>query len=464
VLLLSSMSLIETLDANAAATHAAGLKLLQVHRYAPTDQAHVEWLLGLADLPPDAVVVDLGSGYGEVERLASHIRPDLKWLLVNASAGQHRYATVGQKLLCDMHDLPLEDASVDGVVAFNSVVNGDHVMLLAEAARVLKPGGTFLVSDLCRVSGDDVLLAQLDACAIKHDLFVESARQLGFKLEQTGVPEVVDYFMERTFPLSKPLLVGTEGRVWVFRRTESPPSKLHKIFHRHRKVGLCLSGGKDSLACLHLLRPFWERLTVYWLNTGDAFPETIAMMAKIRSLVPAFKELQGRQPEIVAADGWPSDIVPYRFTSFGNVVHGPSEFKLQSRYDCCWRSMMAPMYEQMVGDGVTCIIRGKRHEEDDNTGLMSGHVDPNGIELQFPIYEWTGSQVREYLKEQDVELPRFYAHGGNHSLDCMHCTAYWEEGHGPYLKVEHPVHFEEWSRRMKLITGAVNEALTKAGV
>jgi phosphoadenosine phosphosulfate reductase len=241
---------------------------------------------------------------------------------------------------------------------------------------------------------------------------------------------------------------------------------LNDIFIRHRdgKVGLCFSGGKDSLACLHLLRPFWERLTVYWLNTGDAFPETFQLMARVRAMVPSFKELKGNQPEVTAKDGWPSDVVPYRYTTAGNMVHGPSEFKVQGRYECCWRSMMLPMYEGMVFDGVTCIIRGKRFEEPDKTGLMSGHVDRNGIELQFPIYEWTGLEVRAYLKAQGVELPRFYAHGRDTSVDCMHCTAYWEESYGAYLKAEHPVPFQEWSRRMKLIIGAVNETLATAEV
>jgi phosphoadenosine phosphosulfate reductase len=460
------MNLIEKIDATAAATFESGIRLLQVHRFAPTDRAHVEWLLGMADFPVGAVVIDLGSGYGEVQRLAEFDRPDLKWVLVNASAAQHRYVTVGNKLLCDMHDLPLEDASVDGVVAFNSFANGDHVMLLAEAARVLKPGATLLVSDLNRVTGDDNALAPLHACAIRHDLFIESARQLGLALTFCCAPEVVDHYMERVYPGSRPMLAGTEARVWVFQRTLSAPSSLHKIFarHAHRKVALSLSGGKDSLACLYLLRPFWERLTVYWLNSGDTFPETRAMMAKIRALVPAFKELQGRQPEVTARDGWPSDIVPHRYTTFSNAAHGPTPFKIQGRYDCCVRSMMLPMYEQMLADGATCIIRGKRHDEDDKTGLLSGYVDLNGVELQFPIFDWTGAQVRAYLAEQGVELPDFYKHGGNHSVDCMHCTAYWDEGHGPYLKAEHPVLFEEWSRRMKLITGAVKDALTKAEV
>jgi len=31
---------------------------------------------------------------------------------------------------------------------------------------------------------------------------------------------------------------------------------------------LQLSGGKDSLACLYLLKPKWDDLIVAWVNTG----------------------------------------------------------------------------------------------------------------------------------------------------------------------------------------------------
>lgn len=42
------------------------------------------------------------------------------------------------------------------------------------------------------------------------------------------------------------------------------------IIDRHERVVLFFSGGKDSLTCLLLLRPYWDRLTVCWINTGAA--------------------------------------------------------------------------------------------------------------------------------------------------------------------------------------------------
>ena len=235
------------------------------------------------------------------------------------------------------------------------------------------------------------------------------------------------------------------------------------IFDRHENVALALSGGKDSLACLYLFKPYWDRLTVYWLNPGDTFPETVDFMHGIRKMVPNFVELHGDVKRIIKLDGWPSDVVPHNYTSDGNVIFGATPFKVQTREQCCIRSLMMPAYRQMLADGVTCCIRGKRHDEADKTGLLNGHVSPEGMELVFPIYDWTSQDVRDYLRSISVPLPNFYKHG-DHSVDCMHCTAYWEDGHAKYLRAEHPVAFIEYERRVQLIKRAVVEQLSKCEV
>ena len=39
------------------------------------------------------------------------------------------------------------------------------------------------------------------------------------------------------------------------------------IFARHERVFLSFSGGKDSLAILHLCEPYRDRLSLVWVNT-----------------------------------------------------------------------------------------------------------------------------------------------------------------------------------------------------
>lgn len=197
------------------------------------------------------------------------------------------------------------------------------------------------------------------------------------------------------------------------------------IFERHERVALHLSGGKDSLVLLELMRPWWDRLCVFWLNPGDPFPETVALMNRIRAEVQYFTEVAGRQAEIIEQDGWPSDVVPQSHTTDGNFVFGATPFKVQSRLSCCYRAMMLPMHERMIAAGVTCVIRGKRSEEKDKTPSRSGETH-SGFELVYPLWDWTEDDVLGYLRDNCIELPESYAHA-SHSLDCMSCTAWWGE-------------------------------------
>ena len=239
-------------------------------------------------------------------------------------------------------------------------------------------------------------------------------------------------------------------------------SELAALFARHKKVALYFGGGKDSLACLYLLRPHWDRLHVYWCNPGNPFPETIEQMQRIRKLVPLFKEVRGNQPEIIAQDGWPSDVVPERYTTDGNIAFGPTPFKVQHRLYCCYRAFWMPMFETLLADGMTCLIRSRRHGETDKTEYGSGTITPQGQEIVFPIFNWTADDVYRYLQAEGVELPPFYRYS-DHSIDCMDCTGYWGEGHGKYLAAQHPKAFIDYHRRITLIKRAVAEQMDICG-
>lgn len=222
---------------------------------------------------------------------------------------------------------------------------------------------------------------------------------------------------------------------------------------RHDKIVLQFSGGKDSLACLYLLEPYWQKVHVAWVNTGDAFPETLAQMGAIREMVPHFHEVPSDVKAQQAVFGLPCDVLPVR--SHFSVIAGfyPHEKqRMQSCFACCRDNLWLPM-ARFVGEmGATLVIRGQRLDEVQRTPVKSGDVI-GGVEFLFPLQDWTSDQVRQYL---GARLPEHYAYMDT-GLDCMHCTGHLFENLGKrrYVAERHPEVHAEVSRRLDVIAEEV---------
>lgn len=228
------------------------------------------------------------------------------------------------------------------------------------------------------------------------------------------------------------------------------------VLDRHEKIALQISGGKDSLALLHILKPWWDRLTVYWCNSGDPFPETEEQMRAICADVPHFVEIEGRQPQVIAELGIPSDLVPATSTPMGRASTGGG-IGIIDRYTCCLYSLFMPMHERMKADGITLIIRGQKNSDMQRAPLKSGAVD-DGIEYLFPLENWDDAMVYRYLDEHGIALPRYYPILSA-SPDCMTCSAYWEEGRGAYLRAEHPGAYALYQERLGEIAAATAQPI-----
>lgn len=201
-----------------------------------------------------------------------------------------------------------------------------------------------------------------------------------------------------------------------------------------RTTALELSGGKDSVACLYLLRDRLNDITVYWLNTGDNFPETLAVISECRKIIPHFVEVVSDVAQWRAINGTPSDVVP----STGWQVHLPledGEIRVSDSYLCCAHNIMNPLHERVLADGNTTIIRGQKLSDKHKSFIRSGDV-VDGITFEFPVEGWNDDEVFRFLNRVGAPIHDCYL-TGDHGADCMHCTGWWEHSNSELLE-RHP--------------------------
>lgn len=177
---------------------AAGIYVLQLHRFAETEVEHVRRLARWAEFPAGRII-DMGSGTGKVAQIMAEDRPDLNiWLVNIADQGPCDYK-------CSFLNVPEPDGSFAGAMFCFSIGHEDHRAALWEAARLLRKGGVLFIYDM--VSAVPLELPGMDyhvEPAISHPAFV------------------LDFYMEPRdrfgFGLNPEAFAGTRPAVWRFIR------------------------------------------------------------------------------------------------------------------------------------------------------------------------------------------------------------------------------------------------------
>jgi arsenite methyltransferase len=201
----------------------------------------------LAELKPGETVLDLGSGGGiDVLLSARRVGPtgmaygldmtDEMLALARENQGKSGLTNV-EFLRGEIEHIPLPDNSVDVIIS-NCVINlsADKDRVVAEAFRVLKPGGRFAVSDVV-VRGHDMppllrrsmeLWVGCVGGALEEDSYREKLSHAGFEsidVEPTRIYSAADawQFMAEAGLSDEPLLADIDGRIMsAFVRARKP--------------------------------------------------------------------------------------------------------------------------------------------------------------------------------------------------------------------------------------------------
>lgn len=218
---------------------------------------------------------------------------------------------------------------------------------------------------------------------------------------------------------------------------------------------LWFSGGKDSVACLLLHEAELADIHVLWANTGKYLPEHVAFVEQFRARCPNWHEVRTDQAAQNAANGLPADVVPIRFTAFGESMTARKDTRIQDFYSCCMANISGPLWKKTLDLGCDTVIRGQRSDESHRAPCRHGD-SLDGVTFHHPIETWTAQQTLEFVRER-IRLPEFYALEHT-SIDCYDCTAFLahSEDRAAYLKTRHPTQYRQFIDRLNTLQAVLD--------
>lgn len=194
-----------------------------------------------------------------------------------------------------------------------------------------------------------------------------------------------------------------------------------------------------------------DRVTIYHNDTGDLLPEVREIVEHVKGFAPRFVHLRGDVEGWIAEHGLPSDLVPYTAHPVAHMV-GQGR-RIVSRYECCYANLMLPLWERLVRDRVTLVIRGTKSVDFPVLPVVDGETR-DGVEFLHPLEGWSHARVFDYLRSVGAPICRVYERG-EQSPECARCPAWLNVGPAAYLRRYHPVLYRDYAARLLAVTEAV---------
>lgn len=204
----------------------------------------------------------------------------------------------------------------------------------------------------------------------------------------------------------------------------------------------------------------WDSLTVVWCDSGDTLAETLELIDRVQGLVPNFLRIAGDSWGVRKQFGWPSDLLLAEQATQLPKAEFPGMLRLQSKVDCCAKSIMFPLHLAMKELGFTRLLRGQKNSDWPRSSVKSGEVI-DGILIEYPLAEWSDADVNEFLRKENWALPGPYAFGLKSLPDCVTCTAWQEVNSGKFLRSRYPTEAALVESRLEQIRTSLTPAMLR---
>lgn len=220
----------------------------------------------------------------------------------------------------------------------------------------------------------------------------------------------------------------------------------------HKKVAVAYSGGKDSTVLLDLCKPYRDRFTLVWINTGFAFPhieEHVLNVAKDYNFIEVGHDLM----QTWDTYGLPVKVAPLEHLPQLKGAGAKKPF-MQPWIACCSRRMESAT-AALLKAGFTDLLTGQRAA--DGFKCLSPIQNDKGLNIHAAIWNWSDEMIKHHITHNQLKLPAFSSDTDS-SMECWICPYMPDEGRMAFIKRRHP----EYAAKVQEVAQPLLSALRAA--